>query len=93
MKGKFYFKGKVFENEHDFWEYVNIWGTLECSEEEFNREWATVGKNIFFNLMIDGKTHTNDEVNILFQKIFEYGLIGMRKIPIEKGLPDLKYKE
>lgn len=76
---KFFYKGKFFQNESDFWKYAKEWPFMITDQETFFKEWDHVGKDIWLNIGIRGQEISNGALNEilnanflqLLQKIFE----------------------
>jgi hypothetical protein len=65
-ENKFYYQGKYFKKEEDFWAYVREWSNLETTTEEFLRLWENLGRDIWMNVAVRQKKLINlDTTNIL----------------------------
>jgi hypothetical protein len=69
---KFFFKGKFFETEEEFWKYVNEWPFLTTDEETFLRGWSQLGKEIWLNMSMRKQEFTNGALNEILQEHFMY---------------------
>lgn len=69
-KAKFYSHGKFFDNEKDFWSYSNEWPFQITNEEEFNRMWEHLGKDLWVNLYINKIEVNNGAMNDVLQENF-----------------------
>jgi len=66
----FYFKGRFFEKQEDFWEYLQEWPLKIADQESFKREWDTLGIDIWSNISILRIEISNGAVNNILQKNF-----------------------
>lgn len=64
----FHYKGKLFEKEQDFWDYVKEWPMLKTDHETFLREWDDLGKNVWLNI----EQRETDMMNFDFNQILEH---------------------
>ena len=53
MKNNFYYKGKYFENEKDFYEYTMKWTKEIVSEDSLNNMLEEFKKNVLKNLSLE----------------------------------------
>ncbi len=69
---KFFYKDKFFQDEEEFFNYVNKWPSCQTDNITFEREWKELGKNILINLEIYRKEMTNAEMNSVFEEGFVF---------------------
>ena len=69
MNNNFYYKGKFFEDENDFWNYVNAWPNTFLSEESLCEMLNLLRKDILANLQF-GCEIKNGDMNTLLEKTF-----------------------
>ena len=69
MNNNFYYKGKFFEDENDFWDYVNRWPETILSEESLNEMLELFKKDVLGNLQ-HGLEIKNGHMNSLIEKTF-----------------------
>jgi hypothetical protein len=79
MKNNFYFKGKYFEKEKDFWEYVHKWGDLELNEEAATRELERFSTDLLMNAFIKRTPLKNQEFIDILVKTFEFYIKELHK--------------
>ena len=66
----FYYQGKFFETEQEFWAYVNEFTYLQTTEEDFNSLFDMLKKDIWMNLCIRKTQMTNSELRNVLGKTF-----------------------
>lgn len=69
MKNNFYYKGRFFEDENDFFEYVKRWPETILSEESLDEMLSLLKKDILVNLQ-HGLEIKNGDMNTLLEKTF-----------------------
>ena len=67
---KFYFKGKYFDNDIKFWEYVSEWQFTDMDQESFLNEWNMLGKDVFVNCELNNIKFSNGALNNILQECF-----------------------
>lgn len=67
---KFFYKGKFFQNEEEFWKYVEDWPFMNVDQETFFREWDHLGKDIWMNVGLRGQEISNGALNEVLQENF-----------------------
>jgi len=70
-KNNFYFQGKMFEKEEDFWKWVKEWKNLPLDEETAERILSILNKEIIANMFLLGIKFTNSEFNSFVEKLFK----------------------
>ena len=58
---QFYFQGKTFSKEQDFWAYVKEWGDLSLNEETASNQLDIFKKEVMLNLFLRGIKFKNWE--------------------------------
>ncbi len=76
-KDQFYFQGKYFDNQEDFWKYVNEWGLLALNQETAERQMDTLKKEIIMNIFLRGIELKNIDFRNYVNKIFEFAMIQL----------------
>lgn len=69
-KDKFFYKGRFFQNENEFWEYVKDWQFMNTDQETFFSEWEHLGKEIWMNIGLRGQEISNGCLNEILQENF-----------------------
>lgn len=74
----FFYKGKYFDNEKEFFDYVNEWPFKITSELDFNEMFEHLRKDIWMNLEMNqlSGTLTNGACNEIIEELF---LIAFQK--------------
>ena len=67
---KFFYKGKFFQNEDEFWKYANDWPFMNTDQETFYREWDHLGKEIWMNIGLRGQEISNGALNEILGENF-----------------------
>ena len=67
---KFYFEGKFFNNEEEFWKSVEEWPLMKMNQETFFRKWEHLGKEIWMNIRIREIEMSNGELNKIIEENF-----------------------
>lgn len=80
----FYFQGKSFDNEEDFWTYVNEWPFLQLDESSARIQLKTLSESIIVDVLVRKMNITNIEFNGLLQEVLFFSLKKMDKIIEEK---------
>ncbi len=78
MAALFFYKGKTFDNEKEFFKYAADWTFKMINSEEFERMFETFKKDIWMNIemyQLDGKI-SNGACNEVIQELF---LIAFQK--------------
>lgn len=71
---RFFYKGKFFKNEQDFWNYTEDWPFMNTDQETFYREWDHLGKQIWLNVQIRESKLSNGALNDVLEESFIYFL-------------------
>lgn len=71
MKNNFYYKGRFFEDENDFFEYVKKWPETILSEESLDEMLSLLKKDILGNLQFGLEIKNGDMNNLLEKTFFE----------------------
>mgnify|MGYP001611762349 CR=1 FL=1 len=69
MNKNFYYKGKFFEDENDFFLYVNEWPKTNLSEESLSEMLILLKKDILVNIQ-EGLVIKNGDMEKLLQETF-----------------------
>ncbi len=69
---KFFYQGKYFEKEEEFWAYVQDFTFRKTSAEDFDSLFDTLKKDIWMNLMIQKPDTTNSDVMTLVDEGFMF---------------------
>ncbi len=77
MVDKFYFQGKFFDNEDEFWEYVNQWPHLMSDSETIDRLMNSLKKQVQMNIGMYNIQIPNGQMNIIIEQAF---LMMMKEI-------------
>lgn len=83
---KFFYKGKFFQSEAEFWKFANEWPFMKTDQETFFREWEHLGKEIWMNIGLRGQEVSNGALNEILQENFIHLLnkfIGKAESPKE----------
>lgn len=67
---KFFYMGKFFDNEEDFWKYVNDFSSKYTDEEDFNALFDMIKKDVWCNLNIYGIEITNSDLRQILSDSF-----------------------
>lgn len=70
MADNFYFQGKYFKTQEEFWTYVNEWPYLKTDEETINRLMDNLKKDIILNFKMYEMKLTNGKMNLMIQEVF-----------------------
>lgn len=81
---KFYYQGKYFDKEEDFWAYVKEWDNLEITQETAERLTKTLSKEIFMNTFLTGQKMTNREFRHLLHDTFMFFCSRLYGVKIDK---------
>lgn len=76
---RFFFQGKYFDKEEDFWKYVNDWPSQKLDLETFTRLWQQIGVDVWVNLEINDSEITNGSMNAMLQENFLHLLQNLRE--------------
>jgi len=70
-ENKFYFQGKYFENQEDFWEYVNKWPKEKLDLDTAKRLFMGLQKDVCMNLLLfEEHNFTNAEFSKMMHETF-----------------------
>jgi hypothetical protein len=69
---KFYYQGKYFDKQEDFWAYVKEWGNIELNQETAERLTKTLSKEIVMNAFFTNSCITNNEFSNLLHDTFMF---------------------
>ncbi len=69
---KFYFEGKSFEDEDEFWNYSNEWRSLPLKIETAEKKMDLLKKDIIFNLFMTDTNLTNNDFSNVLVSTFEF---------------------
>lgn len=72
QKDQFYFQGKYFDNEKEFFEYARAWLEFPLDQQTAERELDTLKKEIVMNIFLRGVKLNNGQFRELLNKIFEF---------------------
>jgi len=64
----FFYLGKFFEKEEEFWAYVKEFSLRETTEEDFNKLFDMIKKDIWINLSIRKTKISNAELQPILQE-------------------------
>lgn len=67
---RFFYKGKFFQNEDEFWKFAEDWPFMNTDQETFYREWEHLGKEIWMNIGLRGQEISNGALNEILQENF-----------------------
>lgn len=81
---EFYFQGKSFDNEEDFWAWTKEWKTLPLDQETADRQLNMLKKDIIMNVFLRGIEFNNDEFSSYLEKIFEFSINKLQVYDKEK---------
>lgn len=70
----FYFEGKYFDNEEDFFKWVKEWQFLSLDQETAEIKLDNLKKDILMNIFFRGIKFTNNDFVIFLNKIFEFAM-------------------
>lgn len=84
-KDQFYFEGRFFDNEQEFWNYTKKWGILSLDQETADRHLNIIKKDIIMNIFLRGIEFTNQEFVSYINKIFEFSINNLPKEDLRKG--------
>lgn len=76
---EFYFSGKTFNDQEEFFKWVEEWGLKELDQESAERQLDVLKKDIIMNIFLRGKKFTNNEFRQYVNRIFEIAIIEMDK--------------
>ena len=77
-KDQFYYQGKYFEKQEDFWAYVKEWQTLALDQETAERLTETFKRDIVMNTLLTTETITNIEFSNLLGDTFTFFIATLR---------------
>ena len=69
-KSSFFFQGKFFENEKEFFCYADQWPSMETDEKTFERLWKHLGLEIWMNLSFREQSPKNGQLRDILEKHF-----------------------
>jgi hypothetical protein len=67
---KFFYQGKFFETEEEFWAYVKDFTLRKTNAEDFDGLFNMLKKDVWANLMLRKSDITNSEVRNLLEELF-----------------------
>lgn len=76
-ENKFYYQGKYFTNQEEFWAYVKEFTFRNVREEDFNSLFEGVKKDIWMNMKLRNIRMSNGELRTILEEMF---LFAMKKI-------------
>lgn len=82
-KDQFYFQGKYFDNEEDFWLWTKEWSFLTLDQETAERQLNMLKKDIIMNIGLRGKKFKNDEFREYVEKIFQFSMNELSRLQNE----------
>lgn len=65
---KFFYQGKSFEKEEDFWAYVNEFSSKQTTEEDFESLFKMVKKDVWLNLSMRKTKINNVKLQLALQE-------------------------
>src|SRR5689334_11436202 len=74
INGKFYYEGKYFDKEEDFWKYIKEWSFLPLDAETANRHLDTIKKDILMNIFLRDIEMNNGEFKEFLNCVFEFAM-------------------
>lgn len=87
-KNTFYFQGKYFDNEEDFWNYSKKWRFLPLDQETADRNLNTLKKEIIMNIFLRGIEMDNMQFSALLNRIFEFVINDLDRFYVPKRNED-----
>ena len=69
-RDKFYYQGKFFEKEEDFWAYVKDFSSRQTSREDFESLFDMIKKDIWINLEMRQTKISNGELGATLEMAF-----------------------
>lgn len=66
----FYFEGKYFETEEEFFAYAKKWSQSHTDKDTFLRKWKSLGDQIWLNIELREIKFTNEKLNEIIDEIF-----------------------
>lgn len=84
-KDQFYFQGKFFDNQDDFWKYVKEWQTCDLDRISAERILDLLKRDIIMNIGLRELKITNSEFNDFVEKIFLFAMNQMDSITPPKS--------
>lgn len=69
---KFYYQGKFFEKEEDFWAYVIDFSTRKTNAEDFSGLFDMLKKDVWMNIILRNPEMTNSQVRDLLDATFTF---------------------
>lgn len=69
-KDKFYYQGKFFENENEFWDYVKYFNSRQTTVEDFNALFDLMKQDIWMNLAMRKTKINNAELRSILEDVF-----------------------
>jgi hypothetical protein len=73
-KDQFYFEGKYFDNEEEFWKWTKEWQFLPLDQETADRQINTLKKDIIMNIFLRGVEMSNVEFRTFLNRVFEFAM-------------------
>jgi RNAse (barnase) inhibitor barstar len=69
---KFYYQGKFFEKEDDFWSYIKEFTLRQTTVDDFNGLFDMLKKDIWMNISIRKTPITNSELRTILYEAFTF---------------------
>jgi RNAse (barnase) inhibitor barstar len=69
---KFYYQGKFFEKEEEFWDYVKDFSIRQTSVEDFDSLFNRLKKDIWLNLSAKNTKINNSELRNILEETFTF---------------------
>lgn len=79
-KGKFFYQGRYFEKQEDFWSYVHEFSCRETTEEDFNSLFDMLKRDVFMNIQIINKNITNSDIRNILEETFIFMILKIQDI-------------
>lgn len=73
-KNSFFYQGKFFDNEQEFWDYVKDFSTRQTTAEDFESLFDMLKKDIWMNLSLRETKITNSELRDVLEETFLFFL-------------------
>lgn len=71
---QFYYQGKFFHKEEEFWEYVNEFTHRQTNKEDFSGIFDMLKKDVWMNLEIRKTKISNDQLRSILEETFAFVL-------------------
>ena len=69
-ENKFFYKGKFFTNEKDFWDYVLKYNSEQISDESLEQLCQEFSKDLLLNIKISNISINVSEMRFIFECLF-----------------------